>query len=105
MNNKNWELKKVYSAHESLDKEADRGGSKLLGYFFTESDAEQVAAGKGCWGGPGNVRRHEAIVVDGYVYLLESNTPVTMGNAAIQHILNKLSFEEIKILKDHLTKE
>lgn len=58
-------LMTVYEVFETLDKEADRGGSKSLGVFLHPNDAAKAGAGKGVLDGPGEVREVRIITDNG----------------------------------------
>lgn len=97
----------VYVAYETTD-EYGRLGS-ILGVKNTEHAAEQLAKGRGWWGGPGCVLRKEAIYDNGTYYIIEGQ--ITSDVMRLRKVedqlaaLNVLTDEQIELLELEPLKE
>jgi hypothetical protein len=97
----------VWTAH-TTENEYGRNGV-LVGVYSTVVEATKAAAGRGWWGGEGNVTKRYAIVdsADGKVYLIDQNhnLSIPLGvniieweNDVKKSALKKLTPEEKSLL-------
>jgi hypothetical protein len=97
------DLKKIYKVWSTSD-EYGRN-HELIGYFSTKQGADMAAAGKGWWGGNGNVEEGYATKIDGDWYELKQIVPIIIDRDLVKHqealkkkALAKLSPEELAAL-------
>lgn len=95
----------IYSAYAELDTTEGRGGTRLIGHFLSEKDANKAADGHGVWGGRGPVRQQCYLSLDdgltGYPVDPDSLTDlrtITKSGTLRTQALNKLTPEERKEL-------
>jgi hypothetical protein len=61
----------------------ETGGSTapIVGYCRTEAQAKDLAKGKGFYGSQGHVSQHDALEVNGEIWVLAASNPVDLDNA------------------------
>jgi hypothetical protein len=77
-----------------------RGPYKVIGTFSTDRMAHSYAKGQGNYGNDAMVREVTVFVCDTIQDALEQNERVELNN-----VLNKLSNEDIELLKKHFDKD
>lgn len=90
--------KDCYAAYVSIDEVH----SSLFGYFTNKSDAETASKGQGWYGSNGSVNR-ETINIKIYESLEEFNNRHKVDR--LIHLLDKLSEEDIGLLKNHFAQK
>jgi len=91
---------KVYEVRGDNDKTEGRGGTYLVGYYKNQDIANQASKNHGVMGSSGYISKHDAIEIDGSVFLIKEK--ITLSDDVeikLQNIMKKLSSEEINLLK------
>ena len=88
-----------FEVYDSFDAEG-RGPHKVVVTFSKESVADDYAVGKGNYGQDARVRGITVFVCDSVQDIEEHNERVKLNNA-----INKLSAEEIVLLRKHFDKD
>jgi hypothetical protein len=84
--------------------ETERSDGSPFMAFSTEDDAARHAANRGIWGGSAPYRKMNAIVIDGWVFLIANNTALVLDETPADAVakkaaaLAKLTDEEKRIL-------
>lgn len=92
----------VYGAHGDG---GERGLGPLLGYFSDKKVAQQVAKGKGWYGGDGYIDQKMALDTGNGVYLIADENPIDLDNEFSMRkdelkasALSKLTPDELRAL-------
>lgn len=103
-------IESVWVVYETLDEYGRLG--KLVSVCRNKADAELESIGKGWYGGAGRIMAKNAIIHEDYVYVMESTTPMQFKDVEdirekqkvenIKKALNKLTEEELRLIKESL---
>jgi hypothetical protein len=111
------EIGAIHTVHETIDERGRLGA--FLGTFFEESQAKLIASGKGAYGGGGDIKTKNILLVTTSqnikkAFALESNQEIDISQVQSSEQYNKinsaleklkgmnLSEEETKILANQL---
>lgn len=103
-------IESVWVVYETLDEYGRLG--KLVSVCRNKADAELESIGKGWYGSAGRIMAKNAIIHEGYVYVMESTTPMQFRDVEeirekqkaenLKKALNKLTEEELRLIKESL---